>query len=120
MDVTRVVRRGSTAVHFTQGPLKEGADVDIEVDWCRRFDHMQQHSGAHTHLINILAGTPSPSQPLPPSLLPLPSPKAQHLITAVADRDFGHKTKSWQVKKKFSLKFFYCQTNKFTFSVKIM
>ena len=45
VDVVRVLRRGSTAVHFTLEPLKEGAEVEIEVDWGRRFDHMQQHSG---------------------------------------------------------------------------
>jgi misacylated tRNA(Ala) deacylase len=66
VDVVRVLRRGSTAVHLTQEPLQEGAEVDIEVDWGRRFDHMQQHS-------------------------------AQHLITAIAEQKFGHKTTSWHV-----------------------
>ena len=53
VDVVRVLRRGSTAVHFTQEPLEEGAEVEIEVDWDRRFDHMQQHSGMY-HLLNSL------------------------------------------------------------------
>ena len=33
-------------VHFLLAPLPEGAAVEIEVDWKRRFDHMQQHSGS--------------------------------------------------------------------------
>ena len=45
IDVLRVLRRGSSAVHVTQEPLTEGAVVEIEIDWGRRFDHMQQHSG---------------------------------------------------------------------------
>lgn len=32
-------------MHFLLEPLQEGAEVEIEVDWKRRFDHMQQHSG---------------------------------------------------------------------------
>ncbi|CAI8057509.1 Alanyl-tRNA editing protein Aarsd1 [Geodia barretti] len=66
VEVLRVLRRGAVAVHFTEEPLEEGAEVEVEVDWNRRFDHMQQHS-------------------------------AQHLITAIADRDFGHKTTSWNL-----------------------
>ena len=58
VDVVRVLRRGSTAVHFTQEPLDEGAEVEIEVDWGRRFDHMQQHSGMG-HLLNSLHNTTS-------------------------------------------------------------
>ena len=35
------------AVHFTAAPVAEGEDVHMAVDWGRRFDHMQQHSGQH-------------------------------------------------------------------------
>ena len=45
VQVERVVRRGSTALHYTDRPLEEGGEVELEVDWERRFDHMQQHSG---------------------------------------------------------------------------
>jgi Ser-tRNA(Ala) deacylase AlaX len=45
VEVLRVLRRGAVAVHFTEEPLEEGAEVEMEVDWNRRFDHMQQHSG---------------------------------------------------------------------------
>jgi len=34
-------------VHWCQGPLSEGAEVAGELDWERRFDLMQQHSGEH-------------------------------------------------------------------------
>jgi alanyl-tRNA synthetase len=33
--------------HFTRKPLQTGTAVDGEVDWPRRLDHMQQHSGQH-------------------------------------------------------------------------
>ena len=36
---------GATAVHYLPRPLEVGAEVAVEVDWGRRFDHMQQHSG---------------------------------------------------------------------------
>ena len=56
--MVRVLRRGSVAVHLTEDPLAEGAEVEIEVDWGRRFDHMQQHSGItrSIHLPHTLAG----------------------------------------------------------------
>ena len=34
-------------VHFCSGPLTSGAQVTGEIDWQRRFDLMQQHSGEH-------------------------------------------------------------------------
>ena len=53
--VLRVLRQGAHAVHYTDQPLEEGSEVCLKVDWKRRFDHMQQHSGklgmrAHTSL----------------------------------------------------------------------
>jgi alanyl-tRNA synthetase len=33
--------------HFTRKPLQAGTAVDGEIDWPRRLDHMQQHSGQH-------------------------------------------------------------------------
>lgn len=41
------------AVHTLAGPLDLGASVDIAVDWTRRWDHMQQHTGQH--LITAIA-----------------------------------------------------------------
>ena len=34
-------------VHVVDGPLEPGALVKGVIDWPRRFDHMQQHSGQH-------------------------------------------------------------------------
>src|SRR5580698_8160483 len=33
--------------HFTRKPLLAGAAVEGEIDWTRRLDHIQQHSGQH-------------------------------------------------------------------------
>ncbi len=34
-------------VHLVEGPLDIGARVHGAIDWVRRFDHMQQHTGQH-------------------------------------------------------------------------
>ena len=36
-----------TIAHIVSGPLKAGDVVTGEIDWARRFDHMQQHTGQH-------------------------------------------------------------------------
>jgi alanyl-tRNA synthetase len=33
--------------HFTRKPLQTGTPVEGEIDWQRRLDHIQQHSGQH-------------------------------------------------------------------------
>uniref|UniRef100_A0A8C3US32 Alanyl-transfer RNA synthetases family profile domain-containing protein n=1 Tax=Catharus ustulatus TaxID=91951 RepID=A0A8C3US32_CATUS len=53
VPVLRVTRRGSEAVHFVPAALEPGAEVLLSLDWERRFDHMQQHSGQH--LISAVA-----------------------------------------------------------------
>ena len=48
--VLQVSRRGDLAVHFVPGdapPFEVGQEVSLKVDWKRRFDNMQQHSGQH-------------------------------------------------------------------------
>ncbi|XP_076007816.1 alanyl-tRNA editing protein Aarsd1 [Genypterus blacodes] len=55
VPVLRVTRQGPDAVHFVSSPLEEGQEVLVKVDWERRFDHMQQHTGQH--LITALAIT---------------------------------------------------------------
>ena len=64
-EVTNVVDDDERIVHFVRdvGALRVGATVEGHVDWTRRFDHMQQHTG-------------------------------QHLLSAVFDELFGHKTVS--------------------------
>lgn len=34
-------------VHHADRPVPAGTDVEAEIDWARRFDHMQQHTGEH-------------------------------------------------------------------------
>jgi alanyl-tRNA synthetase len=34
-------------VHVLTAPMREGTTVHGEIDWPRRFDHMQQHTGQH-------------------------------------------------------------------------
>ncbi|XP_055631068.1 alanyl-tRNA editing protein Aarsd1-B [Toxorhynchites rutilus septentrionalis] len=49
-EVKNVVRKGAEAIHFVevdQVPLQAGELVHQKLDWERRFDHMQQHSGQH-------------------------------------------------------------------------
>uniref|UniRef100_A0A669B7Z0 Alanyl-tRNA synthetase domain containing 1 n=1 Tax=Oreochromis niloticus TaxID=8128 RepID=A0A669B7Z0_ORENI len=55
VPVLRVTRQGPDALHFVASPLEVGQEVHVKVDWERRFDHMQQHSGQH--LITALADT---------------------------------------------------------------
>lgn len=45
VEVLQVLRKGDEALHFTQQPLEVGTDVVQKINWNRRFDHMQQHSG---------------------------------------------------------------------------
>ena len=39
--------RDGELVHLCASPLAPGAEVSGEIDWARRFDLMQQHSGEH-------------------------------------------------------------------------
>lgn len=66
VPVLRVFRKDGKAVHFVPSPFAVGDEVELEVDWTRRYDHMQQHSG-------------------------------QHLVTAVAEDQFGWHTTSWNL-----------------------
>lgn len=46
LPVVGVVERGGEVIHRVQGPALDG-EVAGQVDWERRFDFMQQHSGQH-------------------------------------------------------------------------
>jgi alanyl-tRNA synthetase len=61
--IVDVVDEGERIAHVLEksGRLAAGADVTGRIDWTRRFDHMQQHTG-------------------------------QHLLSAVFEELFGHKT----------------------------
>ncbi|KAG0432928.1 hypothetical protein HPB47_020390 [Ixodes persulcatus] len=47
VPVVRVFRKNGHAIHFVHSPFTVGEEVELEVDWTRRYDHMQQHSGQH-------------------------------------------------------------------------
>lgn len=66
VQVSQVIRRGADAIHVINEEVTVGEDYKCEVDWERRFDHMQQHS-------------------------------AQHLLSAIADTQYGFKTLSWDL-----------------------
>ena len=46
VPVADVVDEGERIAHRLAAPLHEGP-VDCVIDWSRRFDHMQQHTGQH-------------------------------------------------------------------------
>ena len=45
--VTDVHEKDGVVFHTCAAPVEIGAAVTGEIDWDRRFDHMQQHSGEH-------------------------------------------------------------------------
>ena len=45
--VLETFERGETVVHLCDGPLSVGETVTGAIDWARRLDQMQQHSGEH-------------------------------------------------------------------------
>lgn len=47
VNVLDVKRRNREILHITDAPLEPGMTVHGVLDWERRFDHMQQHSGEH-------------------------------------------------------------------------
>ena len=45
--VTEVQEKEGELIHYTAAPLEAGKSVTGKIDWERRFDLMQQHSGEH-------------------------------------------------------------------------
>ena len=54
--VLDVQERSGVIVHTCDAPLPVGERVSGSIDWARRFDHMQQHSGEHI-LSGLLCST---------------------------------------------------------------
>jgi alanyl-tRNA synthetase len=46
-DVLDTIDDGDRVLHVVGGPLAVGQTVHGVIDWIRRFDHMQQHTGQH-------------------------------------------------------------------------
>lgn len=53
--VTDVHEKGGVIFHTCDKPVETGQMVTGRIDWARRFDHMQQHSGEHI-ISGILCG----------------------------------------------------------------
>jgi len=47
VQVTDVVDEGGRIAHLLTEPVSSDAPIEGKVDWKRRFDHMQQHTGQH-------------------------------------------------------------------------
>ena len=47
VQVVEVHEQGEEIWHYTKEPLEEGCQVTAQIDWARRLDLMQQHSGEH-------------------------------------------------------------------------
>jgi len=47
VNVLDVKEKDEDIVHLCDAPLEVGTEVCGAIDWARRFDHMQQHSGEH-------------------------------------------------------------------------
>ena len=47
VKVLEVHEKDGHVVHETEAPLTVGGTVTGEIDWQRRYDHMQNHSGEH-------------------------------------------------------------------------
>ncbi|MDD4843980.1 MAG: alanine--tRNA ligase-related protein [Anaerotignum sp.] len=47
VSVFDVHEKNGEIIHYADGPLAVGAEVDGEIDWGHRFDLMQNHSGEH-------------------------------------------------------------------------
>ncbi|ODV83656.1 hypothetical protein CANARDRAFT_29873 [[Candida] arabinofermentans NRRL YB-2248] len=47
LNVGYIKRDGLKAIHVLEEPLEVGDSVQMTLDWNRRFDHMQQHTGQH-------------------------------------------------------------------------
>jgi len=47
LDVVRLKYDQRLVIHYVEKPVAPDTSVTIDVDWTRRFDHMQQHSAQH-------------------------------------------------------------------------
>ena len=46
-SVLDTIDEGDDIIHVVSAPMPVGVAVQGEIDWTRRFDHMQQHTGQH-------------------------------------------------------------------------
>jgi len=85
--VVEVVDQGEEIAHFVDAPVALGP-VKAEVDWKRRFDHMQQHTGQHllSAVLQEKFGLPTVSFHLGEEICTIdlrgPEPSAETLLAA--------------------------------------
>jgi len=46
-NVSFIKRDKLRAIHLVDEPIEAGTEVSLQLDWKRRLDHMQQHTGQH-------------------------------------------------------------------------
>ncbi|CAL8094155.1 unnamed protein product [Orchesella dallaii] len=81
IQTIRSIRKGTEALHYLlvddattdKGdckvvPFAPGQSVKTEIDWQRRFDHMQQHSGTSFYVVPVLScnSLSAPETPIRP------------------------------------------------------
>ncbi|GIL55279.1 hypothetical protein Vafri_10848, partial [Volvox africanus] len=68
VNILAVMWREGALCHVTDGPLEPGTSVEVRVDWQRRYDHMQQHTGQHVFsaVADLLLGADTASWELHP------------------------------------------------------
>lgn len=47
ISISNIQRHGLRCIHFSPKPLETGTKVKQTIDFARRWDHMQQHTGQH-------------------------------------------------------------------------
>jgi len=95
-QVLDVTRRGDLAVHFLTEEVQPGDKLVQKIDWARRFDNMQQHSGQHIvsailekdYDINTLSWWMAESTPskVGVSYIEVDKPISAEVMTSVEDK----------------------------------
>ena len=91
--VLHVSRHGTQAIHFVESnhnddePLTVGQEARQIVDWARRFDNMQQHTGGY----DLSYGSPERERERERGF----RFSGQHLISAVLEKRHNISTTSW-------------------------
>lgn len=85
-------RKGAEAHHFIESaevPFEIDELVVSKIDWNRRHDHMQQHSGEFFVFFFFFCSIRTSTN--------VPYILGQHLISAIFERDFNVNTISWSL-----------------------
>ncbi|EFJ46801.1 hypothetical protein VOLCADRAFT_92618 [Volvox carteri f. nagariensis] len=68
VNVVAVMWKEGALCHLTDASLEPGTRVEVRLDWQRRYDHMQQHTGQHVFsaVADLLLGADTASWELHP------------------------------------------------------